>query len=318
MNNYQNMLSNIVDKILNEQLKYRDTILIGDNSIGKSDLLKELLIHSKNGEIYYLDTVNRRYLVENVEFEKKQKDIEYNQTIVETRLQERFFNVQDSFNVYGTLTEGIENLYPYYEEKVRKLFKEFLNVEFLIKRDIENYSMINGVVRRLSNGYQALIRIFFELEFYNDTVVKKENKSRYIFIIDEINECLTPNNACRLLTFIKEHYPQIDFIVTTQSADVIVGTRDFNIVAILPHEKYEILDTNDFDSIIDANTLFIKTYPDNKRISQKQEIDRELSRIFNNRISGELDSADKDMLNKIKMMNLSKSQLVLLREIEEW
>ena len=266
MNNYQDMLSNIADKILNKQLKFKDTILIGDNSIGKSDLLKELLMYSKDGEIYYLDTVNRRYLVEKVEFEKREKELEYNQAIIETRLQEQFFNLQDSFNVYKTSTEGIENLYPYYEEKVRSLFKEFLNVDFSIKKDIVNYSVIDGVVRRLSNGYQALIRIFFELEFYNDKVVNKGDKSRYIFIIDEINECLTPNNACRLLTFIREHYPQIDFIVTTQSADVIVGTRDCNIIAILPHEKYEILDTNDFDSIIDANTLFIKTYPDNNSV----------------------------------------------------
>ena len=75
MNNYQDMLSNIADKILNKQLKFKDTILIGDNSIGKSDLLKELLMYSKDGEIYYLDTVNRRYLVEKVEFEREKKNL---------------------------------------------------------------------------------------------------------------------------------------------------------------------------------------------------------------------------------------------------
>jgi len=318
MNNYQDMIRNIADKILNGGLKYRDTILIGDNSIGKSDLLRELLKKNEDGEMYYLDTVNRRFLVEKVEFNRKKKDIAFNRSIVETRLDEQYFNLQDSFNIYGTHTEGIETLYPYYEKKVKQLFKEFLNIDFTVEQDIEKYSIINGQKRRLSNGYQALIRIFFELQYYYDTVVKEADKERYLFIIDEINECLTPNNACRLLTFIKEHYSKIDLIVTTQLADVIAGTRDFNIIAMLPNEKYEILDTNDFDNVIDANNLFIKSFPNNTRNSQKQEVDRELSRLFNNRISGELDSSDKEALERIKQDNLSKAQLVLLRQIEEW
>lgn len=318
MHNYQNMIKNIADKIVNEKLTYNDTILIGDNSIGKSDLLRELLKRNQEDEMYYVDTVNRCFVVEKVEFERKKKNMEYNRAILDTRLEERYFNLQDSFNVYGTLTEGIEDLYPYYGEKVKQLLKEFLNIDFDVRQDIEKFSVINGQKRRLSNGYQALIRIFFELQYYQDTVVEKGAKKRYLFIIDEINECLTPNNACRLLTFIKIHYPKIDFVVTTQLVDVIVGTKDCNIIAILPNERYEIFDTNDFDSVVDANTLFIKSFPQTIRSSQKQEIDRELSRLFNNRISGELDSEDKDSLKRIKEMTLSKAQLVLLKQIEEW
>lgn len=115
MSNYQNMINSIADKILKKQMKYKDTIIIGDNSIGKSDLLRELLMRSKDGEMYYLDTVNRRFLVERTVFEKKKKNIAYNQAIVNTRLKEQYFNLQDSFNLYGTLTEGIEELYPYKE-----------------------------------------------------------------------------------------------------------------------------------------------------------------------------------------------------------
>lgn len=178
MNNYQDMIRNIADKILNEQLKYRDTILIGDNSVGKSDLLRELLERSIDGDIYYLDTVNRCFTVKKVEFARKKKGITYNQSIIDTRLDEQYFNLQDSFNVYGTLTEGVEELYPYYGNKVRQLFKEFLGFDFSIEQDIEKYSLINGQKRRLSNGHQALIRIFFELQYYQETVVNDRKKRR--------------------------------------------------------------------------------------------------------------------------------------------
>lgn len=41
---YQTMLMEIKNKILNKELKHRNTIIVGDNSSGKSELLKQLLI----------------------------------------------------------------------------------------------------------------------------------------------------------------------------------------------------------------------------------------------------------------------------------
>ncbi len=143
-------------------------------------------------------------------------------------------------------------------------------------------------------------------------------KKQYFFIIDEVNKCLTPNNACRPLTFIRNHYGKMNFVVTTQSADVIAGTSDCNIIAILPDEKYEILDTNDFDNMIDANNLFIKSFSNGNRKEWKQTLDRELARLFTNRISGELDQEDQKILKRIKEEKLTKAQLVLLKQIEEW
>lgn len=318
MNNYQNMIKTLADKIWDGLLIHLDTIIIGDNSIGKSDLLQELIERDKDGGIYFLDVVNRRFLIERVEFEKKKKDIEYNKKIIETRSDRRFFNQEDSFQIFGTATDGIESLYPYYAHKVRGMFKEFTNHDFLVKRDIDNYALIDGKERRLSNGYQALIRIFFELEYYQDMVVKYGKKKQYLFIIDEINECLTPNNAYRLLMFIKKYYKEMNFVVTTQCADVIVGTCDCNIIAILPDERYEILDTNDFDNIIDANNLFIKSFSNGNYKEWKQMTDRELARLFNNRISGELGKEDQETLRQIKEKKLTKAQTVLLRQIEEW
>lgn len=40
---YNNMLMEIKNKIINENLKYNNSIIIGDNSSGKSELLKMYL-----------------------------------------------------------------------------------------------------------------------------------------------------------------------------------------------------------------------------------------------------------------------------------
>ena len=57
---------------------------------------------------------------------------------------------------------------------------------------------------------------------------------------------------------------------------------------------------------------------ENASLSQKQKIDQELNRLFNNRISGELSENDKSKLEQLKKMKLTKAQGVLLKQIEEW
>ena len=40
---YQAMVSDLCEKMIGEQLPYKDTILLGDNSSGKSDVLKGVI-----------------------------------------------------------------------------------------------------------------------------------------------------------------------------------------------------------------------------------------------------------------------------------
>ena len=44
---YQAMVSDLCEKMIGEQLPYKDTILLGDNSSGKSDVLKGVI---ENGD----------------------------------------------------------------------------------------------------------------------------------------------------------------------------------------------------------------------------------------------------------------------------
>lgn len=79
MNCYQNMISDLCKKIIEGQLPYKDTILLGDNSSGKSDVLKNIIDKSDKRNFYFIDAVNREFDVKQISFDKK--SIEYSTKI---------------------------------------------------------------------------------------------------------------------------------------------------------------------------------------------------------------------------------------------
>lgn len=127
----EDSLNNISEKILCRKLRHADTVIIRDNSSGKSLLLKLLL--QKVGEtdgIYFIDAVNRSFDVSKVI--KDDKKPEYKKTILNMRVQDEYFNLKDSFNCYGTVTERIEQIYYLYEERLQELFGRLTNDRFRI------------------------------------------------------------------------------------------------------------------------------------------------------------------------------------------
>ena len=61
MKSYQMMLNRVCNSIMNEKLVYKDTIIIGDNSSGKSDVLRRLIENDKKDQFYFIDAVNRYF-----------------------------------------------------------------------------------------------------------------------------------------------------------------------------------------------------------------------------------------------------------------
>lgn len=104
------ILEDISQKIIDKSLKYTDSVIIGDNSSGKSLLLRTLI--SKKGikdEVYFIDAVNRGFDISKIVEESRPHD--YKNTILSKRLQEDYFNLKDSFNCYDTSVERIEEMY---------------------------------------------------------------------------------------------------------------------------------------------------------------------------------------------------------------
>lgn len=210
------MLTEIKNKILNKELKHRNTIIVGDNSSGKSEILRQILIKQQNG-YYFIDSVNRSFNYEKV---SKSEDLfETYKSVVKYRLSENNFNLVDTFDLHSTGLDVIEKIYFNYNEELKAMLKSFLNIDFRIdiivdevlgKKKVLN---IDNNIEKLSTGYQAIIRLFLELIYFKHSLEK--NITNPVVVIDEINEFLSTKNEERILPYLIKIFENMNFIVTT-------------------------------------------------------------------------------------------------------
>ena len=309
------MINHIIDKISNEELPYTDNIIIGENSSGKTLLLKLFIEKIKDDRaVYFIDAVNRGFDVKKVS--KTNKSPKYKKTILDTRLQDENFNLVDSFNCFGTLTERIEIIYQLYEKEVQDLFCELTNDSFKIDYDAPlgevNFGNGKGL---LSSGYQAIIRILLELLYYQDMEIETKALQYAWIVIDELDEYLSPRYSAAILKFLKKTFPWARWIVTTHSCDLVASSNDSNII-ILDNGSYEVADSNDYTSISEVQIIFDRIFGNNEAF--ESEIENTLRRLLNNKISGAWGKKDEECLEQIGNGKLTASQQIILHQIREW
>ncbi|NFF82635.1 hypothetical protein FC764_15690 [Clostridium botulinum] len=317
--NYQNMLMEIQNKIINNQFKYKNTIIVGDNSSGKSEILKLLFKDNPNG-YYFIDSVNRSFDYSKVSVLNDLEKGTY-KSVVNTRINNEIkFNLEDSFDVYGDGLCSIEQIYFNYSEHVRQLFKYLLNIDFnIIIKDlpmgIKKPSVIVENERdKLSSGFQAIIRLLLEICYFEDSI--EENINESVIVIDEINEFLSSKNEEKILPFLMKEFDKMNFIITTHSAEVIASSVDCNIIA-LKNDKYQWLDGNDFESVTDAREIFTQIY-DKPYIEKTNDIEIVLRNLLNLKISNNWTEVEENKLRNIEEEKLSTAQKLLLNQIKSW
>ena len=308
-------LVSISEKLLNRGLKYGDSVIIGENSCGKSLLLRLLVQKAgKTDPIYFLDAVNRGFDVGKVVRETKKPA--YKRTIIDTRIQDDFFNLKDSFNCFGTMTERIEQIYYPYEEKLQDLFEKLTDERFrLIPGDVFGEVEFKEGRGLLSSGYQAIVRILLELLYFQDKCVEEKGIERAVVIIDELDEFLSPGYAYKIFPFLKEQFPQMDFIVTTHSGDLVAGAQNANLI-VLDEKGYEVMDINDCQSISEVQIIFDRVF--GGHMPQASETENILRRLFNNKINQAWTEGDQRQLEELKRENLTASQQLIYKQILEW
>lgn len=310
MNCYQNMLKRLGRILLGGELAYKDTIIIGDNSSGKSDILREIIQNSDGYSYYFIDAVNRYFDVKQI-MPKWEQKISFSKEINIHRLYEDNFNHKDSF-YYGGTPKAIEDFYLNYADEVNNLMKEFLKIEFEIKRGAVDWEVyLDGAKATLSSGYQALLRIFMEVVYYKNT-----NKTGTV-VIDEIDEFLSVKNCGEIFDFLRQKFSMIHFIVTTHSADLVANTEAANLI-LLQEGEFEVLDAGDFSGISQVYDIFEAVFERNSEKSQKDEIDDKLRIFLNNKMSGIWEDEDEKRLHDMKKQNLTKAQKMVIKQIEEW
>lgn len=304
-----------VKMIEKKELSYADVIIMGDNSSGKSFLLKRLVQNIiKIDDIYYIDAVNRGFVVMDI---PKHSDIpQFRRQMIETRIQENYFNIQDSFSFMGTSTEKVERIYHYYEQELQKLFVELTGDSFEILHENQfgevQFQKGKGL---LSSGYQALVRILLELIFYNDQVVEKSKITDGYVIIDEIDEFLSPKYAAVIYPFLKQHFDKLNFIVSTHSIDVVMNAKAA-VLFVLDEDGYEVLDVNDYNTFSETKRIFQRVF--GKTDGRVPDCESVLRRLLNNRINHAWSESDEKRMEELKNEKLSSSQQLILKQIQNW
>lgn len=312
MTYYQNTINEMVSIILEKKLPYDNTIIIGNNSSGKSELLKRLLQKTGFEHWYLIDSVNRYFNIGQI-FKKPEKtaDIQFSEKITEHRLKEDNYNLKDTF-YYGGVPSEIENFYFDFEIELKRLVKDFLGVELEIRQSEVDFKLyLDGIESCLSSGYQALLRIFMEMEY-----IRRTMKTGTV-VIDEIDEFLFAYNCARIFKFLRQEYKNFTFIITTHSADLIAKAMTANLV-LMSEGAYELLDADDFNSVSQVYNIFNSIFHNGKTMSDKEMTDAALRRLLNNKVAGIWKEEDSNELLSIKGAILTKAQRVLVRQIEEW
>ena len=99
---YQNMMNELSDIILKHKLKFDNTIIIGDNSSGKSELLKNVLVKDGAKNWYLIDSVNRYFSVSQIfKMSGEASKLQFSKKIIEYRLMADNYNLKDTFYYMG-------------------------------------------------------------------------------------------------------------------------------------------------------------------------------------------------------------------------
>ncbi|MBO5353878.1 MAG: ATP-binding protein [Lachnospiraceae bacterium] len=306
-------LNQVITKMIKEELKYEDTILIGDNSSGKSELLRRLINElRKSQSVYFIDAVNRNFSVQAVS--RTEKVPVYTEYIINTRLNEEHFNIKDSFNCYGTNTERIEIIYNLFETELQNMFSELVGKTFELLSDTKTgqVKFVEGE-GLLSSGYQALIRILLELLYCKKTM--KETSEKIWIVIDELDEFLSPRYAGKICGFLKKKFSEFRFVVTTHSCDLVANASDANLI-VLTQDDFEVWDVNDYDSNSSVQIIFDRVFGIEEQ-STDQNFDL-LRNLLSKRINGAWSEMEEKQFDAIDVSKLTASQALIHKQIREW
>lgn len=307
-----NMLDEAIKKIEEQVLLHEHSIIIGDNASGKSELIRRLVERKfvNGGRVYFIDSVNRYFDVSKID--NSAVNIEKEKNIVTKRMSIECFNTMDSFSMYGTATESIEMIYSKYEQQIQELLNNFCGISFSVTHPREKLVKYNNDVEgKVSNGVQALVRIFAEMLYLKSV----QGNEKIIVVIDELDEFLSPSNAAKIFPFLVDNFPQMVFVVSTHSSDLVRTAKDCNII-ILYQTTYEVIDSNDFDSAGEVQMVFQRLFGEQK--CPKEGTEQKLRMLLNNKMMGAWGQSDDIIFNEIEEDSLSNAQKILYKRIKEW
>lgn len=238
MFNIQELAELIYDKTVAsvDYFTHKSMVIVGDNSTGKSTLLKEILnrvIQNCNNEFYYIDSQNR--VITNSS--KAELSIRYSrfdiQTILKTRFHTDYFAKEDVFDT--TYSGGVTTFSELMAdtEAYNTLFNNFFSCDlkkgFLMKEG----SLIEGNetlffkdsvdISSVSSSEAAKMRLIMEINFARNLGCK-------VVIIDEFDDHFDTENMVSFMSKLKEYYSELRFVLVIHNFEAIVRINGFDAV----------------------------------------------------------------------------------------
>ncbi|MBN1075017.1 ATP-binding protein [Clostridium botulinum] len=289
--------------------KHDDFIIVGNNMSGKSWVIMELL-KSNISESYLIDSINRT--IANNDPRGRFKDIINKQEILIERVKVKNFNRIDTITsiynnslIYNELTENLEA----YSDVINNYFGKEFKVEekedndglFSDKKYV--YKLGDDEYSELSNGFQAIVRILVEVVFALSLGVKA-------IAIDEIDLHLDSEQCKKMIQFLRINFKEIKWVFTTHSSEVILASKDFNILKI-ENGYCNYFDGNDMENIPYINRMLFEPNTLNRN-----PIDNELSNLLRLKAIGK--NIDEDILKINSYDNLTVKQTILRDYLVRW
>ena len=307
----QDVVNLIKKSIINKTnfYQYKDMIIIGENTSGKSKMLKDSIKALINEGAYFIDCKNRvipttRGLMAD-EFNKFKVS-----EIVGIRIKKDNFNKKDIFSIQSDSEVVLEELIKN-NNKYKKLFKEVLDIEMeyeepvsFVNDELEQIYINSDNLREISSGIQSMLRILMEVNFASENMCK-------VVFIDEFNTNLDHKTSSEYFMKLRKKYSNIRFIITTHNIYTLRGVDNADVIKIYkdfekPEDNScEIFDSNDLDNleVIDRN-LFSGTTERNGK-DEKDILLSNALKIFLS--SGTLDDGIKDTLKSISNLTLRQN-----------
>ena len=172
---------------------------------------------------------------------------------------------------------------------------------------IHNNSVIIG---ENSTGKTTLLEEINRLE--NTVLMSRINNfkntdiDKEIILIDNIETMVSYGDILNINTFLDDKFKNKKLIIVTHNLELVSRIQNFNIIHIMKH-CYGIYDSNDFNTYNDVRNLII---------AKEETIDIILVTMLNLKLSNSWSSIEDKRLKEVKKAILTKSQEILLREVE--
>lgn len=305
-----------------EYFVHKSMVVVGNNSTGKSTLLKELLarvINEGSNEFYYIDSQNR--VVANSS--RAELSIRYSRfdihTILKTRFNVDYFAKEDVFDTtysggVATYSELMADIDAY-----NALFNNFVSCDLKKDTIMKEDSFIEGnetlfykdsiEIGSISSSEASKIRLIMEINYASNLGCK-------VVIIDEFDDHFDTENMISFMSKLKEYYLELRFVFVIHNFEAIVRLSDFDAI-IYNNEMTAPVDILllDCDDITELGQVYkIRS----RYIGKKKSTEVFLSECISDIVkSGKINEKNKEEVFRINRETLNSKEKILYDYIVE-